>query len=199
MTRLPIGAVAAATMLLFALTRSAQSQQVRWRVLAGGSAAILYADDQGDGTYGLGVGLGVERELRAGLAIRLSTNVLRSRRTPNNVIACPALPPCSVAAFPAWQITIDAQGLVPIYPRSPVRLVVGLGATVPVGGREDWRGSPPADSTASVRPTLRLGGEARLGRSVLAPRVQLTRSLFTRSIYSVSWVDALGLLFPLPW
>jgi hypothetical protein len=79
----------------------------------------------------------------------------------------------------------------------PLRVIAGAGITLPIGGRENWSGALAVDSSAGLRANLRAGLEVPLGRSRKAPRLQFTRSGFTRSIFSMNWLDAVFISFPL--
>ncbi|MEP7345798.1 MAG: hypothetical protein ABI877_11040 [Gemmatimonadaceae bacterium] len=91
----------------------------------------------------------------------------------------------------------EVMAVAAISRRIPMRVVAGAGITIPVGGRENWSGASAIDSSAGVRAGFRAGLEVPLGRSRSAPRFSFTRSGYTKSIFSMNWLDALFISFPL--
>lgn len=180
-------------------TSSARSQEVdsRVRFAASVSGAILRkTSNRSHATLSLGGGLGMERRVTPWVATRLFVGVYRPVVRGNSVfVPCPPPETCSDAVFPDWLVVSELQGLVSVRRDHALKVLGGVGVAFPIGGRAPYLGAPRVDSTASPRATLRGGLELRLGGNS-APRVQLTRSAFTKAIFSLDWLDVLAVAIP---
>jgi hypothetical protein len=183
--------------LVAACTVNAAAQEVdsRLRGVASFSAAILRSDDRGGTGLSLGGGLGIERGVTQILSTRLVATAYRAMLWGNDVfVPCPPPGACSNSVFPNWLLVTELQGLFGNR-EGRLKLLGGVGMTFPLGGHRAFLGTPPSDSSSTPRATLRAGVEWRLGgRS--KPRLQLTRSAYTKSIFSLDWLDALGITVP---
>lgn len=184
--------------VLLACPVRADAQQVSSgsRMFMGLGIGIYRTRDIGGAGGGFGATLGVERAIASRLQLRGAVSVFKTYVDRDGAFACPPEPPCRIGVFHDELVSGDVQSVVQLHQALPLHVTGGLGITVPFGGHENWRGGPPADSAAGIRPNFRAGLEFALGRSRTAPRLQLTRSGYTRSIYSLNWLDALFVLIP---
>ena len=174
---------------------AAQGLENRVRVVATLSGAILQTSNRAGGMFGIGGGLGIERAVSSSVAMRALITGYRAVAIGDNAfVSCPVTP-CPISVFPDWLVVGELQGLVSLDREQRWRMVGGAGVALPIGGREKYRGAPSVDSTASPRATLRAGLEWRMGGNA-APRIQLTRSAYTKSIFSLDWLDAFAIAVP---
>lgn len=165
------------------------------RLVASVSGAILQTSNRSGGMFGIGGGVGIERAISSSAALRASISAYRAVALGDNApVFCPVTP-CPASVFPDWLVVTELQGLLSLDRAQRVMVVVGAGVAFPVGGREKYRGAQRVDSTASARATLRVGVEWRMG-GLSAPRLQLTRSAYTKSMFSLDWLDALAIVVP---
>lgn len=167
----------------------------RW--MLGIGASILATSDRNGPTMGLSGAIGLEKYLGPQVSARMVFEGTRTVRTRSGGFVCSATGDCPIPVFPDAMLSGELHGLVSLRQSLPVRLIGGAGITIPLGGRENWRGAHRADSSAGIRATLRGGLEISLGKRLRASRIQLTRSAYTKSIFSMDWLDALVILFPL--
>lgn len=176
----------------------AQDTRRDTKVLVGLGGAVYATNDRGGSTMGLGASLGIERLISQRLTIRAVASGLRTVTTRDDAFGCPPAPAeCSIAVFPEQLLSGELLGLVSPGGISFLKIVAGAGLTIPRGGRENWRGAPRVDSMAGTRATFRGGIELSLGRSPAAPRLLLTRSGYSKAIFSMDWLDGLSLVIPL--
>ena len=173
----------------------AQEIHGRIRAVASLSAAIMQADDRGGPGLALGGGLGIERAFTQAATTRLLVTAHKAMHWGNEVfVPCPPPGTCSNSVFPNWLLVTELQGLVGNR-EGRLNVLGGFGMAFPLGGHRPFLGTPPNDSSKTPRATLRAGVEWRLGgRS--KPRLQLSRSAYTKSILSLDWLDALGITVP---
>jgi hypothetical protein len=167
------------------------------RVVMGLGLGIYRTNAIGGAAAGFGAAVGFERAVAPTLQLRGAVAVFKTYVDRDGAFACPPDPPCRIGVFHDELVSGELQSAVQLHRGVPLHVIGGLGITVPFGGHENWRRGPPADSAAGVRASFRAGLEVALGRSRSAPRLQLTRSGFSRSIYSLNWLDALFVFFPL--
>ena len=173
----------------------AQDVDGRIRAVASLSAAIMQADDRGGPGLALGGGFGIERPVTHAVTTRLLVTGYKATRWGNEVfVPCPPPTTCSNSVFPNWLLVTELQGLFGNR-EGRLKLLGGVGMTIPLGGHREFLGTPPNDSSKAPRATLRAGIEWRLG-GLSKPRLQLTRSAYTKSIFSLDWLDALGITVP---
>jgi hypothetical protein len=91
----------------------------------------------------------------------------------------------------------EIHSLIPPWHGAPIRLLAGAGIAAALGIRENASGAPLIATATAIRITFRAGLELALGRSSRAPRVQFTRSAYSKRIISMDRLDALALLFSL--
>lgn len=186
--------------LLLTGARSAVAQHMasETRVLVGPGLGVYQANSRGGAGKGFGATVLLERAITRRVALRGSFAAFKTFVVRDGGVACPPDPPCGdLGFFPDEVVTGSVQTAVKAHTSVPLSAIGALGVTIPTEGHENVRGGPLADSRAGPRATYQFGIELVLGRSRRAPRLQLIRSGYSRSIYSMNWLDALFVVFPL--
>lgn len=189
-----------ALLSLLALARAtgAQPSAPRITTLVVASGAILHTNDQGGASLGLGGGFGVERTISPGASARLVISALRTVVTRDNVPPnCVPASACVTGVFPRWTLTPEVQALASPEASHHLWLVVGAGVAIPGPGYEHYRGAHALAERDPARATVRAAVELKLGSARDAARVQLSRQLYARGLYSMRSMTGLTVLLPL--
>ena len=171
-----------------------QQEDESIRLLLGVSLASLRTNHpEGDG-FAAGALIGLDRRIRSGSSLRAYATVSRGVSNADDIAIChPAPSGCLAdAAFPKWQFGLGAEGSFSPRPSWPVRLLTGLGVVLSTNPQTKG-GSVSSELGSEFAGVWRLGIEVPFGSSPRAPAIQLTRSGFVESQYSVFALDAVTL------
>ena len=187
--------VASTTSWLCPHASEAQQRTSRSSVIAGVTLSGLRTAHPEGGIAAAGVLLGLERVLSDAFSLRAVASLTRGVFSADDIALChPAgsgfLPD---AVFPTWMSGLSLEGSLAPRRGWPIRIVGGLGAIVAGDPRENQRARGAVDASAVLRATWRAGLEIPLGSSAKAPFVQVTRTGFTATPFSVSSIDAIAL------
>jgi hypothetical protein len=179
-----------------AIPTGAQSQTdaSKTQVLMGVSLNILQTDHPEGAGFAAGALLGLERSLTPAASVRAVTTVLRGIYLSGDTALCRPTPEGCLpdGIFPRWVFRVSVEGSVAPNSKWPLRIVAGLGAQLAADAAEK-HGRRPPDLGSRLDPVVRLGIDLRLGSSPRAAVLQVSRTGFTGSQYSVSAIDAVSL------
>lgn len=169
-------------------------------ILSLGLAASSYRTSHPEGgPLGLGATVSIERWLSQRVSARAVVGATNGVSTADDIGVCHGVPGNCLpdAMFPKWLTTAELQGAFAAAVRVPLRLVGGVGFARSDGARENQRNAPVV-SDSRTRGLWRAGIELSLGRSPRSPRLQLSRTGFSSSLHSTTFVD--GAIFSIvPW
>ena len=187
--------VASTTSWLCPHASEAQQRTSRSSVIAGVTLSGLRTAHPEGGIAAGGVLLGLERVLSDAFSLRAVASLTRGVFSADDIALChPAGSGCLPdAVFPTWMSGLSLEGSLAPRRGWPIRIVGGLGAIVAGDPRENQRTRGAVDASAVLRATWRAGLEIPLGSSAKAPFVQVTRTGFTATPFSVSSIDAIAL------
>jgi hypothetical protein len=164
------------------------------RLLMGVTLNRLRTDHPEGGELAAGALLGVERHVMPNVSLRAVATATRAIIVADDIALCHPIPGGCLpdAVFPRWLAGFSLDASATPNPSWPIRLLAGLGGHFT--GDPAERGGPSTSEPGSkITAHWRLGVDVLLGSSPKAGSVQLSRTYFARSQYSVSGVDALTL------
>lgn len=149
------------------------------------------------GSAAIGVHIGLERDLSSAISLRATGTLTRGFFMADDISICYGNPDVGCIPNPIYPRTLvsaEMHSLIRLYPRAPLRALVGFGLSRASDAREAERGARPTGQLAIVTVLARTGLELSLGRSPRAPRVQWTRTHFWKDLYQLSKAEAIALL-----
>lgn len=198
MCRMAFGCVQLGAVVCLTGVLAAQEPPRQLRILVGPLSGV-YATSHRDGpAMGFGVAVGLERSISQRISVRGLAIGIKTDFTNIGVRVCQPSPlGCRPpAVFPKGLVSGEFQSVASPLNGVPARVLGGVGVVIPIGGRANEVTGTYSDSSTGVRLTFRTGLEVSFGKSRRAPRAQLTRTGFSKAIFSMNWLDALGILFP---
>jgi hypothetical protein len=190
-----IAAIALAVALV-STSAPANAQSDKARLVMGLSLTSLRTDHPEGGELAVGAVLGVERQMSPSTSLRAAVTASRVIMSADNISLCHPTPEGCLpdAVFPRslFGLSLDAS----VAPKSswPVRLLGGLGGHLTTDPAEKG-GTRSSASGSRFTAHWRFGIEVPLGSSRNASIVQVGRTGFARSQFSVPGVDALTLMY----
>ena len=167
-------------------------------VLVGVEAAAYQTKNPHGGMAALGAMVGLERPVSDQLSVRVTATALRGLRLGDDISVCLLAPDGSCIpdpVFPLWLSRIEVLGACAPVRFMPLRILLGGGISIAGDAREPERSSPRLAVNTKTQATWRAGVDLRLGSSSHAPRIQFTRMGFSKNPFSLSFVDALSIVF----
>jgi hypothetical protein len=164
------------------------------RLLMGISVGTLRTSHpEGDG-FAAGALVGLDHRIGPGVSLRTYATLARGIINADDTAICHQTPDGCLAdaVFPKWQLGLGLEGSISPHPSWPFRVVTGLGvvrSSTPTPKRE----TAATELGSKFAGVWRFGLEIPFGSSPKAASLQLTRSGFTQSLYSVSGMDAITL------
>ena len=161
----------------------------------------LIAGEQGP-SYGaprlLGIGLGVQRRMSAGVALRGSVSWVKGVSSRSGLSSCVVRAvessECYLPAYARWYALLGVDGIVMLPSLDQAYAFVGVGWTQVSGEAYSWGEGPPTETQPiASRAVGRVGAGIALGRSVRAPTLELSRALFAQPIGTAKRVTELRL------
>ncbi len=170
----------------------------RQQVLLGISVSALQTSHPQGGPPGLGGSLGLSQRVSDYASLRAIVGVTGVIRLADDIGGCILQPDGSCLpdpVFPRWLTSAELQGVLAPMARFPLTVVVGAGVVRGDGAAQRDREPRPVVADSKTRGSWKAGLELSLGRSHNAPRVQLSRTGFSKAIHSMTFVNALVLSF----
>lgn len=187
--------VIAASLIVCAAASLGAQGVTRTQVLLGVGVSALQTSHPEGGPLALGGSIGVAKNFSERTSVRAILGVTRSIILSDGVSVCYRQPNGSClpdAVFHRWLSTAALEAAVRPVRRAPLGITVGTGLARSDGAGEGRRNAPVI-SESRTRGLWRAGLELSLGRSPRSPRIQLSRTGFSSSLYSTTFVDALVL------
>ena len=183
--------------LMTCVTRHVHAQEQSF--LLGVETAGYQTENPHGGLGGLGVMLGLERSVSNRLSMRATATVLRGVRMADDISVCLGPAPDGSCipdpVFPLWLSRAEVLGAFAPVRIVPLRIIAGGGVSIAGDVREPERNSPTLPLKTRTQATWRVGADLGLGSSSRAPRIQFTRSGFASDPFSLTFVDAIAIVF----
>jgi hypothetical protein len=184
----------------FPITAATQSFPRRPIFAVGGLAGAQHPSHGAKSSPHLfGLAAAIEPQLWTAVAVRASTTWLRSVSVRDDVSVCIspepqyAPPNCFEPAYPTWYAVFAGDMVVRPMPHWPVYATVGVGWSKVSSKAYSWGKPATEDTPLKSSGQWRIGGGVTLGRSLLAPRIELTQSRFMRDVGTAQRLVALQL------
>jgi len=135
-----------------------------------------------------GLAAAIEPQIWTAVSLRASTTWLRSVSLRDDVSVCIspepqyAPPNCFEPAYPTWYAVFAGDVLMRPTAHWPLYATVGAGWTNVSSKTYSWGKLATEDTPLRSSGQWRVGGGVTLGRSVLAPRIEMVQSRFMRDV-----------------